>query len=107
MPEPSLEPIDKGLEGSLSDSVGEEWTAAGGGEANRECWTLNPRADTNWKNEGHCCGEETRLFPQKTDERHGCYSAFVTHVEQGIVNIYQGGLSQGCLTEPLLLELRD
>lgn len=68
MPEPSLEPTDKGLEGSLSDSVGEEWTAAVGGEANRECLTLNPRADTNWENEVHYCGEKKRLFPQKIDE---------------------------------------
>lgn len=68
MPEPSLEPSDKGLEGSLSDSVGEERTARGG-EANRECLTLNPRADMNWENGVHYRGEETRLLPQKTDER--------------------------------------
>lgn len=111
MPEPSLDPTDHGIRGcrlevSLLDTVREEWTAVGLGETNGEYLTLNPRTEVNWENEVYYFGEKTRLFPKKIDEHMAIAQPSSLMWNNGQSTFTKGRPSQGCLTEPLVLELR-
>lgn len=74
-------------------------TKAGGGEANRECLTLNPRARTNGENEVHYRGEKKDCFHRRSMNTWPFLSPCRSRGTRDNQHLPKGGPSQGCLTE--------